>query len=377
MLLLVIAARVQLGLPPRTDEGWRARVRAAAPTPPAAVARGARWARRFRIPSVHGAVCDLASTPRGLVLATSRDALTLDGASLLRWRDQRMETLLTWEGQGFLRVHAFGDTLVVPDADAPFQALPFALDLDVDGYVFVSRADGALERRSREELPAVYHVFDVARLSDGRLVASTGAYDPPEVAYIANRAPAVLFVDDGPGRPWRRVLSLPRPATPGVHRFVFLHALDDGALLVGAESLGEGGAVRIEGLLGAAPTTRAVRGVDGFVLRWISWRSAVFAVVQRGSAELLRSDDGGRSFARVSGPVAPQGVVGVGDTLWLLDDGALYASRDGRRFELAAPREPSLAHAFSSLVSAPLIAHEGRLWAASTRTGEVFSFEPR
>ena len=53
--------------------------------------------------------------------------------------------------------------------------------------------------RRREVLRAVYHVFDVARLPDGRLVASTGAYPVGETAYFSKHAPAALFVDDVPG----------------------------------------------------------------------------------------------------------------------------------------------------------------------------------
>lgn len=371
LLALRIAAFAQSGCTPlRTDAAWRETVRAR-PEPREATARvaeGARWTRRFALPAPHVQVCDLASTPRGLVAAASIDALGVDGAALYRWEGGAPRALLRWDGQGFLRVHAWGDTLVVPDADAPFHALPFAFDLDVDGYVFVSSPDGALASHQREVMPAVYHVFDVARRADGRLVASTGAYAPADVAYLSHRAPAALFVDDGAGRPWRRAVEHPSPDAGGVNRFTFLLALDDGAVLAGTESPDGPGAARIEGA-----TVRAVEGLRGFVLRWATWRGAVLAVVQAyGGTALLRSDDGGRRFVAMAAPPGVQSVAVVGDALYALADGALYATDDGGAWALRAPRVDALSHAPSSLVSAPLIAHRGSLWAASTRTGEVF-----
>jgi hypothetical protein len=376
LLALRLAALVQTGCAPlRTDERWRATVRARAETLDPAVTVGERvgWVRRFTLPAPFTQVCDLASTPRGLVAAASIDALGVDGAALYRWDDgPSPRELLRWDGQGFLRVHAWGDTLVVPDADAPFHLLPFAFDLDVDGYVFVSSPDGTLSRRQREVLPATYHVFDAARLADGRLVASTGAYRPRDVPYIGHVAPAALFVDDGPGRPWRRALEHPSPEARGVHRFTYLLSLPDGALLAATESPSGPGAVRIESA-GAAPTARPVEGLGGYVLRWAAWRGAVFAVVQRSTgAALLRSDDGGLHFTTAAYVHDPQSLVPAGDTLYLLARGELYRSDDGVHFTALVHPHPALAHVPSSLVSAPLVAHRGSLWAASTTTGEVF-----
>ena len=62
----------------------------------------------------------------------------------------------------------------------------------------------------------------------------------------------------------------------------------------------------------------------------------------------------------------------AGSTLYALADGALYSTDDGVTFTERAPRVEALAHRPSSLVSAPLVVHRGSLWAASTRTGEVF-----
>ncbi len=373
---LRVAALAQTGcVSPRTDGAWRNAVRATVEHRggEARVEAGARWVRRCAAPAPFREVSDLAGTPRGLVLSASIDALTVDGAALFRCEGAATpRELLRWDGQGFLRVHAWGDTLLVPDADAPFHALSFAFDLDVDGYVFASSPDGTLTERQREVLPAAYHVFDVARLSDGTLVASTGAYPPSSVAYLSSHAPAALYRDDGAERPWRRVLEHPSSDAAGVYRFTFLETLSDGALLAGTETPTGPGAVRIEGLPNA-PRVVPVEGIDGYVLRWARWRDAVLAVVQGAAGTtLLRSDDGGRRFVALSAPAMPQNVVANERELFVLADGALYSSADGVTFTERAAREPGLAHRASSLVSAPIAVWRGHVWAASTRTGEVF-----
>ena len=376
VVALRLAAFAQSGcVPLRTDSAWREAVRARTENHDAAVtvAAGARWTRRFALPAPFVEVSDLASTPRGLAIAASIDALTVDGAALFRWEDASApRALLRWDGQGFLRVHAWGDTLVVPDADAPFHALSFAFDLDVDGYVFASSPDGTLTDRQREVLPAAYHVFDVARLADGRLVASTGAYPPSAVAYLSSSAPAALFIDDGAGRPWRRALEYPSHDARGVYRFTFLVTLPDGALLAGTETPQGPGALRIEGAA-TSPVVLPVEGINGYVLRWALWQGAVLAVVQSGvGTELVRSTDGGRHFRALPSPPTPQSALAIGAALYVLADGTLYSTDDGVTFTERVARVQPLTHRPSSLVSAPLVAWRGSVWAASTRTGEVF-----
>ncbi len=375
VLALRVVAFAQTGcMPLRVDGAWRAAVRARAESvvTGARVPEGARWVRRAQMLAPYVQVTDLASTPRGLAVAASIDALGVDGAALARWDGRTLTTLLTWSGQGFLRVHAWGDRLVVPDADAPFQVLPFAFDLDVDGYVFISDAEGAITDRQRVVLPAVYHVFDVARLASGRLVASTGAYRPEEIPYRARVAPAALFGDDGDGRPWRRLLVRPRGEVEGVHRYVYLLALPDGGLLASVEWNGLPGLVRIDDLEGDVRVT-AAQNLGAFVLRMALWRGAVWVITGFSyDLALSRSDDGGRSFRRVDTPAMPQSLAPDGDTLWMLGDGGLYRTNDGVHFEAKAPRVEALVHRASPMVSAPLVVHRGSVWSASPQTGELF-----
>lgn len=158
-----------------------------------------------------------------------------------------------------------------------------------------------------------------------------------------------------------------------MYRFTFLLPLPDGSLLAATESPQGPGAVRIENPGGASPTVHPVDGVSGYVLRWARWNAAVLAVVQTSNGTaLLRSDDDGRAFAELPAPREVESVAVAGATLYALADGALYSTDDGLTFTERAPREEALRHRPSSLVSAPLVAHRGSLWAASTRTGEVF-----
>lgn len=160
-----------------------------------------RWQLRATLPEAHREVSWLETTAEGLVVSASTEALTRNGAAVFRLSDAGLTTLFESEGQGFLRVHAWGDKLLVPDADAAF-GVGFFLRLDIDGAVFVLDADGSAHE---EVLRAVYHVFDVVEL-DGRLYASTGAYVPGDVLRVRRRARA----DEGDQRPQGRGSARPQ-----------------------------------------------------------------------------------------------------------------------------------------------------------------------
>jgi hypothetical protein len=314
------------------------------------------------------------STPAGLVIAAATKILDEDGAALFRLDDSGMlQRLLQWDGQGFLRVHTYGNRLIVPDGDAPFSLLSFLFSWDVDEYVFISDGAGAMKASGRETLPRAYHVFDTALLPDGRLIASTGAYPYDETAYVSKHGPAALFVDDGEGRPWRRVLEYPSRDVEGVVRLTYLERLADGALLAGVESNVPAlpAAVRIEGLPDA-PQVTSIEELYGWTLRWSQWRGAIYHIAQVQNGTLLsRSTDGGRTFAPIYSGMA-QALLPTRDALLLLDGGALLQSTDGQHFTRLAESVPALRHASSSLTSAPLVLHGGHPWAASPTTGEIF-----
>ncbi|MFP2923976.1 hypothetical protein ACLESO_01920 [Pyxidicoccus sp. 3LG] len=124
---------------PMSQSSWRTDVKV---EPPPAAPRAAEvpvpehwvWHPRTRLPATHSQACDLVSTPSGLVVAAASEALEKDGAALFRLQpDGSLARLFEWGGQGFLRVLAFGNRLLVPDGDPPFSALSFVFSWDVDG----------------------------------------------------------------------------------------------------------------------------------------------------------------------------------------------------------------------------------------------------
>jgi hypothetical protein len=374
---------------------WRAELQQGAPpatqgAPQARAPQRFTWHERARLPAPYRQVGDLVSTPEGLIIAASIDALTVDGAAIFRLGpDGSLERLFKWDGQGFLRVAALGNHLFVPDADPPFGVLDYAFSGDVEGYVFVSDVEGKFDEDWREVLPASYHVFDVARLAGGLLVASTGAYPQGETAYFADHAPAALFGDDGPDKPWRRLLEYPSREAAGVSRFTWLLPLADGALLAGIQtSRGDlPHAVRIEGLQDA-PRVVAVTGLPNEPLRWFAWRDRVFALTAAdGSRDrltgrlrqtvLLVSRDGGRSFAPVPGaPGLPLALASLGESLYLLDGGALYRSPDGEHFKQVSEPSLELLEKPTLLVNHTLVVHGGSLWSANPLTGQLLEAVP-
>ena len=118
-----------------------------------------------------------------------------------------------------------------------------------------------------------------------------------------------------------------------------------------------------------------VEGLDGAVLRFAAFRGGVHAVTQlHDGTRLHRSTDGGRTFQPLDLGDAgdPQSLAPAADSLLLLAGGALYQSDDGARFMLRVPPIDALAHRPSTLASAPIAIHAGRVFAASPSTGELF-----
>ncbi len=316
------------------------------------------------------------------MIATSTEALNQNGAALYRLSaKEELSEVMRWSGQGFLRAHSYNGRVAVPDADAPF-GLGFFVRFDVDGFVFF--VDPSEPKKiAKGVIPSVYHVFDTALL-DGHLYASSGAYVPRDMPYRSSRAPAALFVEEEQGKPWRRVIEHPettQEVSTGVIRFTYLLPLSEGGLLAGVSDWNAGSyAVRIEGLPDS-PRLARIEGIEGQTLRWARFQERVYHIAQANFGTLLTvSVDGGRHFQAMSAQKSilnPQDLVAIGDTLFLLASGKLYQSQDGESFSLVSLENPSLFHQDSSLVSAPLEVHEGRLFAASPTSGEIFEAVPQ
>jgi hypothetical protein len=223
----------------------------AAPTP-------ARWEKVGTAPLALTRICDLTPFKGALYAAHAHVPLGVDGATITRYRPDapekaRFSVAFDWNrageptkgggaGQGFVRVHAIGGRLFVPDADPPYAGLSL-VDPAAEGYVFVSddsggfararaphaRPPGPPELRADTDagaragagvLPRAYHVLDVIRFR-GNLYASTGSVPPKERAW-SGPSPGALHRASEDGARWIYEVDYPFPWKNGVWRLTYM-----------------------------------------------------------------------------------------------------------------------------------------------------------
>ncbi|AKU96519.1 hypothetical protein AKJ09_03183 [Labilithrix luteola] len=199
-------------------------------------------------------ICDLTPLGDALYAGHANQPLGTDGATITRYRPDAARPFgiaFDWNrpgeptkggggGQGFLRVHAIGGRLFVPDADPPYGGLGL-VDHGTEGYVFVSDAKGTFApprspnfrppatpdltnwsegRAGAGVLPRAYHVIDVIRYR-GALFASTGSVPPKEQAW-RGPSPGALHRANADGSRWTYEVDYPFPWKNGVWRLTFM-----------------------------------------------------------------------------------------------------------------------------------------------------------
>ena len=195
-------------------------------------------------------ICDLSALGDALYAAHATRPLGSDGATITRFRpaDPRpWSVAFDWNrsgepskgggaGQGFLRVHAIGGRLFVPDADPPYNGFGIS-EPGTEGFVFVStpagefararmpghlppRAPDAAGKAGAALLPRAYHVIDVIRFR-GNVYAATGAVPPGQRAWHG-ASPGALLVESELGAPFAYAADYPRPYQNGVWRLTFM-----------------------------------------------------------------------------------------------------------------------------------------------------------
>ncbi len=199
-------------------------------------------------------ICDLTPLGDALYAAHANQPLGTDGATITRYRPEDKQPFgvaFDWNrpgepvkgggaGQGFVRVHAIGGRLFVPDADPPYGGLG-VLDWGTEGYVFVSNRAGAFAPARAPQhrapgfpdllawddgkagagvLPRAYHVLDVIRYRGG-LYASTGSVPPKERAW-AGPSPGAIHRASDDGTRWTYEVDYPYPWQNGVWRLTFM-----------------------------------------------------------------------------------------------------------------------------------------------------------
>lgn len=209
----------------------------------------ARFERVGKAPRALWRICDLTPFGGALYAAHAHVPLDMDGATISRYDPHAKEPFsvaFDWNrrgeparnggaGQGFLRVHAIGGRLFVPDADPPYNGFEIT-EPGTEGYVFVSDRAGAFApprmphhklpdppadtRPGAGILPRAYHVLDVIRFR-GRLYASTGSVPPGQRAW-RGPAPGALHVANDDLSRWSYEVDYPYPWQDGVWRLGFL-----------------------------------------------------------------------------------------------------------------------------------------------------------
>ncbi len=198
-------------------------------------------------------ICDLTPFGDSLYAAHANQPLGTDGATITRYRTsdkQPFSVAFDWNrpgeptkgggaGQGFLRVHAIGGRLFVPDADPPYGGLG-VLDWGTEGYVFVSNRAGTFAPARAPQhrapgfpdlladdgkagagvLPRAYHVLDTIKYRGG-LYASTGSVPPKERAW-AGPSPGAIHRASDDGTRWTYEVDYPYPWQNGVWRLTFM-----------------------------------------------------------------------------------------------------------------------------------------------------------
>lgn len=376
-----------------------------------------QFERVGRAPLALQRICDLTAFGDALYAAHANRPLGSDGATISRFRpaDSRPWSLaFDWNragepskgggaGQGFLRVHAIGGRLFVPDADPPYNGFGLS-EPGTEGFVFVStpegefaqarmpghlppRAPDAAGKAGAALLPRAYHVIDVIRFR-GLLYAATGAV-PPEQRAWHGASPGALLVESELGARFAYAADYPRPYQAGVWRLSFLVRFRD-RLYAGLQDYDQRDpndyvyfapareraaitqddlhAVRVTGG-GTAQTLRWY--VDHGTLYWIAWNREGVA---------LRASSDGDSWRVVPLPSdvgVPTDIVRFRGALHVLTSRALLrldATGPTVLARVADKRSPfELADSFCA---APLAVFQGELYAGGQRDGALYRFQP-
>jgi hypothetical protein len=366
-------------------------------------------------------ICDLTPLGDALYASHANQPLGTDGATITRYRpdDDKhpFSVAFDWNrpgeptkgggaGQGFLRAHAIGGRLFVPDTDPPYAGLGIA-DHGTEGYVFVSDREGAFAaarmpghrpplpptqgaegRAGAGVLPRAYHVIDVIRFR-GRYYASTGSVPPTERAW-RGASPGALHVASETWDRWTYEVDYPFPWKDGVWRLTYLTRFRD-RLYAGIQdydgrepndyvvfSPGSG-----TGFI-AREDARAVRVTQrgaALTLRWYADAGKLWWIAfEHGGGVVLRVTDDGETWRAVALPpdagwptdvVRWRGAVVVLTEwgLWRVDvdPPAALARVEGKKSPFPVD---------DAFCAAPLAVFRGDLYAGSQRDGSLWRIVP-
>jgi hypothetical protein len=385
---------------------------------------GFRFERIGRPPLALKRICDLTPLGDTLYMSHANQPLGTDGATITGYRPDRTSAAKSafsiafdWNrpgeptrgggaGQGFLRVHAIGGRLFVPDTDPPYAGFGIA-DHGTEGYVFVSDAAGAFAqarapghrppapptpavdgRAGAGILPRAYHVLDVIRFR-GRLYASTGSVPPSERAW-RGASPGALHVANSDWSRWTYEVDYPWPWQAGVWRLTYLVRFKD-HLYAGIQSFDgrdpNDYVVFAPAADAPAITHDDVRAVKvtsqggALTLRWVAEGGRLWWIaLERSGDALLRVTDDGEVWRQVALPVAagrPTDVVRFRGGLVALTERGLWRVDVDPPIELAHIDGKTSPFAITdAFCAAPLTVFRDDLYAGDQRDGSLWRVVP-
>jgi hypothetical protein len=354
-------------------------------------------------------VCDLTPFDGALYAAHAYQPLGVDGATITRYeRDtNKISVAFDWNrpgeptggggaGQGFVRVHAIGGKLWVPDADPPYDGFGL-VDPGTEGYVFVSDEHGAFakaqnparkdEERKRKVhyrppstaivIPRAYHDLDVIRFQ-GKMWASTGSVPPSERAWHGSSPGALNVLDETKNR-FQYVVGYPEDATQDVWRLTFMvryrdrlysgiqeyypretndYVVFDGKTLAGKRVTEDGGAE---------------------TLRWYADRGSLYWItIDKDGTGVLRVTHDGATWGAIQLPPGvgrPADIVRFRDGLVVLTDRALLRLDGETATAIATWDDKKLFAVTDFFCAAPLAVYQNELYAGSQKDGALYRFE--
>jgi hypothetical protein len=375
-----------------------------------------------RAPFALQRICDLTPLSDALYAAHANQPLGTDGATITAYRPDVTKhpfaVAFDWNrpgeptrggggGQGFLRVHAIGGRLFVPDSDPPYAGFGL-VDHGTEGYVFISDERGAFAPprmpghrppstptlvadggigAGAGVVPRAYHVIDVIRFR-GRYYASTGSVPPDERAW-RGPSPGALHVanaeTDGWAR-WRYEIDYPWPWQDGVWRLTYLVRYRDSLYAGIADYDGrdpndyvvfspqsEAKTIDRE----SERVVRVTRAGSAMTLRWYADGGRLWWIaLERDGDVVLRVTGDGHAWSEVSLPAEagrPTDLTRFKGALVALTERGLWRVDVEPPAPLARIDEKSSPFAITdAFCAAPISVFRGALYAGSQRDGSLW-----
>ncbi len=356
-------------------------------------------------------ICNLTPFDGALYAAHAFVPLGVDGATITRFdaATEKITVAFDWNrpgeptggggaGQGFLRVHALGGRLWVPDADPPYDGFGL-VDPGTEGYVFVSDEHGVFakaqnparpddERKRKAHfrppktavvVPRAYHDLDVVRFQ-GKMWASTGSVPPTERAWHGSSPGALNVLDEASSR-FRYVTGYPDDATSDVWRLTYMVRFRD-RLYAGIQEYYPRERNDFVVFDGTTLVPRRVTDEGGAeTLRWYADAGTLYWIaIDKDGRDVLRATRDGETWRAIDLPASagrPTDIVRFRDGLVVLAERALLRLDDGVATPLATWDDSKLFALSDFFCAAPLAVYDGKLYAGSQKDGSLWRFDEK